>query len=182
MNAHADLLKRLMPTSYDPAGRVLNALLAAEGAALDVAAANSGVLLVEDDPRSAMQTIPDWERVLGASVNRSTAARRAFLVGKLNESGGQSRDYFVALAASLGYRVTLDEFRPATVLDSVMTPLTGVIWRFVWRVNVAAASGYRQASVLDTVMDAFASWGNADFEAAMREDAPAHTLVLFAYQ
>lgn len=111
----------------------------------------------------------------------SIQQRRSFLAGKLNEVGGQSKPYFIDLAKSLGYTITIDEFVPATVMSDVMTPMYTREWYFVWRVNSTANANYRQATVMDTVMDAFASWGNADFETALREDAPAHTQVLFAY-
>lgn len=181
MAQHASLLKQLLPASYDTGSRVLSALLQAEGNALDAAVLLSDQLLAEDDPRTAMQLIPDWERVLGNSANADTASRRAFLVGKLNEVGGQSKQYFIDLAKSLGFVITIDEFGPANVLADVMAPMYTSEWYFVWRINAAVNANYRQATVMDTVMDAFASWGNADFEAAMREDAPAHTQVLFAY-
>ena len=181
MNKHADLLARLLPASYDPSGRVLAAQLQAEGNALDMANLLADMLLVEADPRTALQQIPAWERVLGGSVFADTASRRAFLLGKLNETGGQHKQYFIDLASSLGFAVTIDEFTPADILADVMSPMFSVDWLFSWRVNAAANANYRQATVLDTVMDGFASWGNADFEAALREDAPAHTQVLFAY-
>lgn len=157
-------------------------MLQAEGNALDACELLADRLLDEDDPRTALLQIPAWERVLGSSALTDTASRRTFLAAKLNEVGGQSKQYFIDLAASLGYTITIDEFSPATVMSDVMTMLFNTEWRFVWRVNSTANSNYRQSTVMDTVMDAFASWGNADFEAAIREDAPAHTFVLFFYQ
>ncbi|MEI7456548.1 MAG: putative phage tail protein [Nitrosomonadales bacterium] len=181
MNTHATLLKQLLPASYDTNGRVLAAMLQAEGNALDAACLQADMLLTEADPRTALQQIPAWERVFGASANADTPSRRAYLVGKLNETGGQSKQYFIDLAKSLGFTITIDEFTPADILADVMNPMFSLDWLFAWRVNAAANANYRQATVLDTVMDGFASWGNADFEAALREDAPAHTQVLFAY-
>lgn len=183
MAAYSDLLGRLLPAhSVNPAGRVLAACLRAEGNALDAASVWAGALLVEDDPRTSWYLLPAWERVLGTGIATDTAARHAFLAAKLNETGGQSRAYFIALAQSLGIDITIDEFLPVTVLGDVMSPMLAYEWRFVWRVNLPLAAQVRAATVLSPVMEALAAWGYQDFETMLREDAPAHTLVLFAYQ
>lgn len=183
MAAYTELLARLLPTrSVDPAGRVLAACLQAEGNALDTAAVWAGALLAEDDPRTSWYLLPAWERVLGTGHATDIAARHAYLAAKLNETGGQSRAYFIALAQSMGISITIDEFFPVTVLMDVMSPMLAYEWRFVWRVNLPVAAQVRTATVLSPVMEALAAWGYQDFETMLREDAPAHTLVLFAYQ
>jgi len=178
---HASLLKQLLPASYDTAGRVLSATINAEGRAMDAASFRADALLSEFDPRTALQTIPEWERVLGKGTYASMGARRAFLIGKLNEVGGQSKQYFIDLAKSLGFVITIDEFRPSDLMANVMAPMFTQEWHFVMRINAGIGASYHQATVMDTVMDALAYWGSADFEAALREDAPAHVQVLFAY-
>lgn len=184
MNRHADLLARLLPTSYDPTGRVLAAQLQAEGNALDTANLLADMLLSEADPRTALQQIPAWERVLGSSMFADTASRRAFLVGKLNETGGQSKQYFIDLAASLGFAITIAEFTPTNIMADVMAMMYTPEWSYAWQINVQAGwnYAYSQADISSTVMEPLAHWSqNADFENALREDAPAHTQVLFKY-
>lgn len=184
MADHTTLLKQLLPASYDASGRVLSASLQTEGAALDQALLLGDTILSEGDPRSTIQLLLGWERVLGKSAALDTPARRTFLVGKLNETGGQDQGYFIALAASLGFNVTITEFKPATILDDVMAPIYTPEWRYAWQVNVQAGwnTAYTQADILSNVLEPLGRWNqNTDFEAAMREDAPAHTQLLFKY-
>ena len=184
MNKHADLLARLLPASYDPSGRVLAAQLQAEGNALDMANLLADMLLVEADPRTALQQIPAWERVLGGSVFADTASRRAFLLGKLNETGGQHKQYFIDLASSLGFAITITEFTPTNIMADVMAMMYTPEWSYAWQINVQAGwnYAYAQADISSTVMEPLAHWNqNTDFECALREDAPAHTQVLFKY-
>ena len=99
MNAHADLLKLLLPqSSYDANGRALGAELAADGNALDLAQWAADQILIEADPRTTAALLADWERVYGLPTNciaatgiaQSTAERRAALVSRVTMQGGQS--------------------------------------------------------------------------------------------
>jgi uncharacterized protein YmfQ (DUF2313 family) len=184
MKTHTDLLRQLLPASYNSIGRVLTASLSAEGNALDNVALYANQLLIEADPRTALGLIPAWERVLGSALNSDTAVRRATLQAKLNELGGQDAAYFIALAATLGFVISITEFQPSSIMADVLLPMFTPEWYFVWQVNVNAGwnYAYAQADIMATVTDAFARWNqNQDFEALLREDAPAHTQLLFAY-
>lgn len=65
-------------------------------------------------PFTAVALLSDWERVLGLSVSSGMTiqARRQQIMAKLNETGGLSRSYFIRLAKSLGYDITIDEPEP----------------------------------------------------------------------
>lgn len=184
---HADLLKLLLPpSSVDPNGAALGVEIVAEGNALDTAIANAMGLLREADPRQAAQLLADWERVAGlpdsclAGAAQSTAERQSALIARLTALGGQSPAYFIALAAGLGYTVTITEFRPYTVSSAVNTPIHSEQWRYVWQVN-SALNTVRRFAVNGAVNDPLASWGNAMLECAISRIKPAHTQVLFAY-
>lgn len=184
MAKHIDLLRNLLPASYDSRAHILAASLNAEGNALDTAVLYADQLLVESDPRTALQLIPAWERLLDNSIYNDTVTRRAGLQAKLNEVGGQDAAYFIDLAATLGFVVTITEFQPTNIMADVQMPMFTPDWYFVWQVNVNAGwnYAYAQADIMATVTDAFARWNhNQDFEALLREDAPAHTQLLFAY-
>lgn len=186
---HAELLKRLLPpVAYDPNAPLLAAELDAEGAALDAAQIAAELILTEADPRTTYELLADWERVAGlpgtcallAGIDLTVEQRRAALVTKLTERGGQSRAYFIALAARLGFTVTITEFHEWSVNDDVEYSLNGADWNFAWQINAP----------LDTVIDwtvesdvemPFAVWGNELLECALSQDKPAHTVVLFAY-
>ena len=159
--------------------------LAAEISRVDGRAAQ---MLLEADPRTTYEMLGDWERVTGLSDSSpidgsalSTIQRRNTLLTKLVERGGQSHAYFVALAARLGFVVTITEFREWNVTDDVEAELNGVDWNFAWRINTAASAG-SEWTVEDNVEASFSSiWLNMLFESALHEDKPAHSVLLINY-
>lgn len=150
--------------------------------------ARADQLIDEADPRTTYELLADWERVAGlpghcaalAAVSLTVEQRRAALVTKLTERGGQSRAYFIALAARLGFTVTITEFSEWTFDSDDDTPFYGVEWNFAWQVNAPlnTVGEWTFDSDDDTP---FAWWGNALLECALNEDKPAHTVALFAY-
>lgn len=145
-------------------------------------------LVEEADPRTTAELLADWERVVGLpdpcvaalAATQTTAQRRAALVGKLTTIGGQSAAYYIALAASLGYAITVTEFTLHDVEDDVEHALTAAPWQFAWQVN-AAQDTVGVLAVTDTVEDPLAWWGNELLECVISRLKPAHTHVLFAY-
>lgn len=142
-------------------------------------------LLDEADPRTAFALLADWEAMAGLPDPCSGAAvgleaRRQAVVARLTARGGQSRAYFIALAAALGWTVTIEEFRPATCESSGETPLYDEDWRFTWRVR-AAAVPIGEATCGADCETPLRWWGNRPLECTIRRGRPAHTHVLFGY-
>lgn len=142
-------------------------------------------LLEEIDPRTTGELLPDWERVAALPAPcvdeaQTTSQRRATLHAKLTTLGGQNAAYFIALAESLGYTVTITEFHLHTVEDDVDYPLYATPWQFAWQVN-APQDNVGQLSVIDSVDDPLAWWGNETLECVINRLKPSHTHVLFAY-
>lgn len=186
---HRDLLKLLMPpTSYDTSAPTLNAELTAEGNALDTALKSADQVLLEMDARTASLMLGNWESVLGlpdaclvaSGVTPTFTQRRAAVVARLNLRGGQNAAFFIGLAQSLGYTVTITELHEQTVNDDVGYPLYGTPWRFVWQVN-GALNTIGELSVNDSAADALAWWGNTPLECILNRFKPAHTQAVFAY-
>lgn len=142
----------------------------------------------EADPRTVAELFADWERVAGLpdacavafGGTQTAAQRRAALVGRLTTMGGQSPAYFIALAASLGYAITITEFSEHTVNDNVEHPFYGSAWNFAWQVN-AALNTINEITVDMTVEDPLAAWGNALLECVINRLKPAHTTLLYSY-
>ena len=85
-------------------GRLLHSL-AEELARID---ARGGDLINEADPRTAFELLSQWEKVCGlpdecSALSETLAARRGAVLAKLTALGGQTPDYFIELAATLGY-------------------------------------------------------------------------------
>lgn len=188
---------------------VLTRLLAAsaeELARLDSAAWR---LLDETNPQTTVSALEDWERVLGlpdeCGLAASTLAeRRAQALRKLVRPVGQDIPFFEALAASMGYAATVEEFRPFAAEDSGAdeylndAPGGGTVntssvpatfrpseyhgWFFVFRLNVADEFPVRWFQAESSgAEDYLATWGNSVFECVINRAKPAHTLVLFGY-
>lgn len=166
-------------------GATLTKLLQAMADELARIDGRAAQLIEESDPRTTAELLADWERVAGlpdscVTAAQATAQRRAALHAKLTTLGGQSVAYFIALAASLGYTVTITEFEQHTVVDDVEHPLYSHPWQFAWQVN-APQDTVGTLSVTDTVADPLAWWGNELLECVVNRLKPAHTHVLFAY-
>lgn len=146
-------------------------------------------LIEEADPRTAVELLADWERVAGLpdpcvaalGIEQTAAQRRAALAAKLASGGGQSAAYYIALAARLGYTITITEHETFTVRSKVCDPLNDLPWRFTFTVN-APLDTVRRFTVRSAVADPLAAWGNELLECVISRLKPAHTHVLFAYR
>jgi uncharacterized protein YmfQ (DUF2313 family) len=158
--------------------------LAAEFARVDE---RLGQLLVEANPREASELLADWERVEGlpdpcVTSAQTVAQRRESAHSKLTYGGGQSRAFFIALAQSLGYTITIDEFGSAAEATAAGVPFTGEGWAHTWRVNVPALADVREFRAgSGAAGEPLRTWGNEALECRFQRLKPAHTICLFAY-
>jgi uncharacterized protein YmfQ (DUF2313 family) len=165
---------------------LLGQVLLAQGAGLATLDARTDDLVDEADPRTCSELLADWERVAGlpdtcAASAGSIQERHAALVTRLTNAGGQSPAYFIALAASLGYTVTITEFRPDDCEQACEAPIIDELWANAWQIN-SALNTIRVETCADDCEMPLQVWGNALLECAIGKVKPAHTTVLFAYQ
>jgi uncharacterized protein YmfQ (DUF2313 family) len=79
----------------------------------------------ESDPRYTLELLPDWERNWGLpdpcyTAPLTIAERQHALIMRMTMLGAQSRDFFINVAASIGYTITISEYRTFVVgLDRV---------------------------------------------------------------
>ncbi|MGA0569656.1 YmfQ family protein [Variovorax sp. VNK109] len=141
------------------------------------------------DPLQASEMLEDWERLLGlpddcmVGVPLSLLERRSIALQRLTEVGGQSRAYFIDLAARFGEPgCTITEFRPMNCNDDCNDALYSEADRFFWRVNVPhPAANARPMNCNDDCNDALQYYTPSLIECPITERKPAHTNVLFAY-
>lgn len=149
--------------------------------------ARANQLLVDAFPTTTIELLPEWEETLGlpdpcAGVSPTVYARRAQVVARIKSQGGQSAAYFIALAASLGYVVTITQFAPPRVGQArVGQPLNGSAWAHAWQINAALNTIVRSRVGTSTVGEPLAYWSNAVLECELREVMPAHTVLIFLY-
>jgi uncharacterized protein YmfQ (DUF2313 family) len=146
-------------------------------------------LLAESYPCGAIELLPEWEATVGLPDVCTLpfwppplAVRQAMVCAKLAARGGQSPAYYVALAASYGFTVTVIEHFP---------PQTGG-WEmgchelsddpFWWEVQ-AEDVVIAQATMGCWQMGEAPCWSPDAtlLECVIRRAAPAHTIVTFRY-
>ena len=112
----------------------------------------------------------------------STDVRRGHVLSRFAARGGQSVPYLVALAANLGYQITVTEYAPARAgLATAGAPAYGEAWAHALTINAPGQSlSYARARVA-RVGDPLASWGNSGLECAISRVRPAHSVTLYAY-
>lgn len=181
---NADLLARsLPPEAYDPTQPNISMELTAEGNALDAAQKSAEGLLQEFDPNTTYALLPDYERVYKlSSAGLSLEQRRAQLLGKISETGSQSKGYFIGIAARYGFpNAEITEYRQATCNDNCNSSINGPNDLFTWKITLPATGGVFQATCNSPCDSPLQSWGHSLAEGEIKEDCPAHTTVLIAY-
>jgi uncharacterized protein YmfQ (DUF2313 family) len=188
--AYARQLKALLPRGVAlnlQNDSFLSALLLAVGDELARVDSRRADLEREIDPRSTTELLSDWERVLalpdvctpdGATVEQ----RRAAVVAKYTQLGGQSRQFFIDLADALGYTVTITEFRPFVAGSTAGSALyNDPAWRHTWQVNAPEETVFYFRAGAGSAGEPLRAWGNEQLECVINDRKPAHTRVLFAY-
>ena len=147
--------------------------------------ARANFLLIDAFPPSTFELLPEWESTLGlpdpcAGEAPTTQQRVSQVVARLIATGGQSIPYFTAIAAALGYAITITQFVPSRFGKKFGTSFGDVAWAFAWQVN---APTFTIASLQfgGAFGIPFASWGNNVLQCELQRLAPAHTTVLFSY-
>lgn len=145
-------------------------------------------LIAEANPQQSIELLVDWERVAGlpdncaGTISDTIQGRRAALTAKLAGSGGQSRAYFIELAAALGYTVTIEEYRPFRAgMSTAGGVLTNGGWVFTWTVHAPAVTVSSFAAGSASAGESLREWGNDDLECKINQLKPAHTIALFSY-
>lgn len=182
---YRDQLRALLP--YGPAWDDTDDLL--EGLAQELARveARALALVAAADPSTTAELLAEWERVAGlpescmAGVSLTETQRRQVLITKLIHNGGASRQFFIDLAATAGYTITITEFFQFRVGMAVGNAVNGSEWPYAWMVHSAAVAVSQFRTGKNRVGDPLRSWSDAVLECLIKSHKPAHTLVIFAY-
>lgn len=188
---YREQLKSLLPPGQafprDP-GTTMHDLL--DGMSVELARldARSEVLPVEANPSTTNELLTDWERIAGlpdkcsGTLEQTIQGRRKALLTKLTSTGGQSPSYFIELASSLGYTVTITEYRPFRAGRSYAgDALTNGPWAFTWLIRAPEVSVTDFRAGLSAAGERLRTWGNDTLECKLNQLKPAHTIAIFAY-
>lgn len=181
----AGMLALLPPGALWPrrADSNLGRLLRVPAEAIAGFEADAEALLPEADIRQAAALLADYERVLGLDGSTMPAAdRRAVAHARWIAGGGQSRAYFIALAAALGTAITIAEMQASqcglSVCGDVLAEAAEV---FRWVVSLPADRLIDAECGASECGDALGDIALNICEVAIRAAAPAHTTVVFSY-
>jgi uncharacterized protein YmfQ (DUF2313 family) len=147
-------------------------------------------LLAESFPCGSTELLPDWERVVGLPdeclpdvSGYPLPMRRAYVCQRLATVGDASRGYFIALAASFGFDISITE-HPAWELGcSLLCPPTavGTVGHW-WTVGIANNPiKYITVGCWNLGDALYTAEGMDLLQCLIRRDAPAHTIVTFAF-
>ncbi len=144
-------------------------------------------LLRELYPATSLELLDDWERILGLPDDcigeaTSTQDRRAQILYRLTNRGGQSPQFYIDLALQLGFVVTITEFNQFRAgISRAGDALTNGAWVFTWQVNAPAQTVTYFRAGVSTAGDPLAYGNNDSLECIINRAKPAHTIVLFSY-
>ncbi len=187
---YRDQLKKLLPQGYawprEP-GNLFEDLLLGIADELSRVDARVSDLLREADPKQTVELITDWERLTGlpdecSGLGTTLQQRRDAVVAKLAATGGQSRSYFIQLAADIGFTITITEPRPFRFgINSMGDALYGEEWLFWWFVDAPEETITYFRFGQSAMGEPFRAWGNVPLECIINQYKPAHTGVIFRY-
>lgn len=133
------------------------------------------------------ELLPEWEATLGlpdACIGElaSIQERVMAVCAKFRARGGQSAEYYIAIAKALGFDITIEEFAPFRVgMNKAGDPLYGQAWAHTWRVTVTEFEIVEFRTGQSVTSDPLRSWGNRLLECVLAEIKPAHTVLQFSY-
>ncbi|MBK3434845.1 DUF2313 domain-containing protein [Pseudomonas fluorescens] len=184
----ADQIRLLLPpVSYNGSAPYLSATIEAEANAMNLADAQAGTVYSTIFPNSG-EGLSDWERVLGlpdpclVGQAQTVGQRVQAVISKLQGRAGQSKPFFIALAKSLGYDITITTFTPARAgIARAGDPINGGDWNFTWRVNAPAVTTSHARAGNSGAGDPLTAWGNRALECRLGQIKPAESILLFGY-
>lgn len=134
-------------------------------------------LIEESDPRTATETLADWERVLRIpdeqilTVPAADADRRVAITSKFTGiRGGQNVAFFELLCLRCGYVVTISRYQDQILRSGRARSgdrTNGTVWAYVMKVTVSPPTG--------------AALTHAELEAVVRKHTHSHISVVFEY-
>ena len=145
-------------------------------------------LLTESYPGTALETLADWERICGLPDPcirpplTGLQERRAAVLFKLASRGGQSKAYYIAVAAALGFDITITEFFAFRAgANRAGQRVNGQDWLYTWRITAINNRVWSFRAGRSTAGERLRRWGNRMLECVIEPLKPAHTILQFAY-
>ena len=177
-----------------PSGRVwrrdpdsnLSAVMLALAPTYTSSTAAAAQVLIDGNPATTQNLLVEWETSLGlpdpcTAPNPSIEQRQAAVRAKWGARGALTTGYFIALADALGFAITITEFSPFAVDMSCDASLLEPAWAFIWQVNAPQIVTFYCSVEDSSADDPLETYDAGERVCRITQDAPAGTLVLFAF-
>lgn len=143
-------------------------------------------LITDASPATTIELLPEWELSLGlpdvcAAQPQTLQQRQAAVLARFVGAGGQTAGYYIAVAAALGYAITITEFAPFRAGFSTAGTPCGDAYAYAWQVNAPTFTVGSFRAGVSTAGEPLRWWGNTALQCTLRALAPAHTALLFSY-
>jgi uncharacterized protein YmfQ (DUF2313 family) len=138
-------------------------------------------------PCSTTELLTEWEQTLGlpdpcTGPLDTIQQRQGAVCSKFCSRGGQSKQYFIDLAAAAGFAISIKEFAPFRAsINRAGDPVRGQDWAFAWEITTQATTIVYFRASLSTAGEPLATWGNKTLECLIERYAPAHTVIIWRY-
>lgn len=142
-------------------------------------------MIREADPRTTVELLADWERILNVpgpcdNLEPTVLLRQFAITAKLTQKRGTSRQHFIDLASDLGFEISIEEYLPFEAgVGTVGQQLTGADWVFAWKVHKPVESGQFFSAGVGQAGEALLELSQGTLECYLGQAKPAHTYVFF---
>lgn len=166
--AYNSLLMKLFPKGRAWVGQNIETLMMAFAKEIKRASDTIEGIINNALPNTTIDYLTDWERVCGITLvsqieGLTESQRRSNVISKLRATGGQSPQYFIEIAANMGYQIQIEDHIGYFHAGSIAGAMTlGVSFSFAFIVHVTGS--YSQV-----------------LEDTINRLKPAHTVAIFEY-
>lgn len=142
-------------------------------------------LLNESHPSQVFELFDETEKQYGLpdhclGDDPAFQKRRATLIQKYQMLGGQSREFFIAVAAALGYAITITEYQERLCGDQFGDEFGAPDCNFIWQVN-AQQTNYSERYCGDSFGSPYRAWGNQQLECVLNALVHSHRHIIYRY-
>jgi uncharacterized protein YmfQ (DUF2313 family) len=137
-------------------------------------------------PATTVQLLPEWQLSLGlpdpcAGSDPTLQQEQQQILARFIAGGGQSADYYIQFAATLGYTITITEFAPFRAgINAAGQPVNGEAWAWAWEINGPTIQlEYFTVGSSSVGMPLASAVGGNALECELSRLSPAHTVLIF---
>jgi uncharacterized protein YmfQ (DUF2313 family) len=187
----ADTLVRLQPRGriWDNGPNSLMAQLRRGQAALmaQFSASLADLTETESYPPTSVLLLPAWEEAFGlpdpcTPLGATIEQRQQAVAARLAAQGGLSIAAIIAVAAALGFTITITEFQPFRAgVSAAGDPCYDDSWAFAWQVNAPQVTIDFFKAGISRAGDPLATWGNTVLQCTLNRIKPPQTILLFNF-